>query len=80
MSASTVGILKRSVTIGGHRTSISLETPFHTELERIATERGASMSALIGEIDAGRDPATNLSSALRLFVLDDLKAKAERAA
>lgn len=78
MNASPIGILKRSVTIGGHRTSISLETPFHTELERIASERGTSMSALIAEVDAARDPATNLSSALRLFVLDDLKVRVQR--
>ncbi|MBS9720883.1 ribbon-helix-helix domain-containing protein [Tianweitania sp. BSSL-BM11] len=69
------GVFKRSVTIGGHRTSISLETAFSDELERIAAERGASISALIAEIDAARDPATNLSSAIRLFVLADLKAR-----
>ena len=68
------GVLKRSVTIGGHRTSISLETAFTEELERIASERGISVSALIAAIDAARDPDTNLSSAIRLFVLADLKA------
>ena len=73
------GVLKRSVTIGGHRTSISLETAFSDELERIAPERGISVSALIAAIDAARDPATNLSSAIRLFVLADLKAQIERA-
>ena len=73
------GVLKRSVTIGGHRTSISLETEFSDELERIASERGISFSALIAAIDAARDPATNLSSAIRLFVLADLKAQIERA-
>ncbi|GHD10789.1 ribbon-helix-helix domain-containing protein [Tianweitania populi] len=72
------GVLKRSVTIGGHRTSFSLETAFHTELERIAAKRATSMSALIAEIDAARDPATNLSSAIRLFVLADLKAQVEQ--
>jgi predicted DNA-binding ribbon-helix-helix protein len=69
------GIHKRSVTIGGHRTSISLEAPFHLELERIAAERGTSVSALIAAIDAERDPSANLSSAIRLFVLADLKAR-----
>jgi predicted DNA-binding ribbon-helix-helix protein len=75
VTAPLTGILKRSVTIGGHRTSISLETAFYAELERIASERTTSVSALIAEIDAHRDPATNLSSAIRLFVLGDLKAK-----
>jgi predicted DNA-binding ribbon-helix-helix protein len=63
---------KRSVTIDGHRTSVSLEDAFWTELSAIATRRGLSLNALVGEIDHGRDPG-NLSSALRLFVLDDLR-------
>jgi predicted DNA-binding ribbon-helix-helix protein len=75
VTAPSNGILKRSVTIGGHRTSISLETAFHVELERLASEQGTSISALIAAIDAARDPATNLSSAIRLFVLADLKAR-----
>lgn len=75
MTVAPNNILKRSVTIGGHRTSISLETAFYTELERFAAERPVSVSALIAEIDAQRDPATNLSSAIRLFVLAEFKAK-----
>ena len=66
---------KRSVTIAGHRTSISLERPFWDALQRIADKRGVSMAALIAEIDAERakQPApANLSSALRVFVLADL--------
>ena len=66
---------KRSVTINGHATSISLESPFWQELRRMADEAGLSVAALIARIDA--DPKTgNLSSALRLSVLNDLKARA----
>ncbi|MBL0935344.1 MAG: ribbon-helix-helix domain-containing protein [Rhizobiaceae bacterium] len=69
------GIVKRSVAIRGHRTSISLEDAFFDELSRIAAGRELALAALIAEIDATRDRRTNLSSALRLFVLDDLKAR-----
>ncbi|MGU3537232.1 ribbon-helix-helix domain-containing protein [Methylobacterium sp. A54F] len=62
------GIVKRSVMIAGHRTSVSLEEPFWTALRAIADARGASVQALIGTIDAGRD-GQNLSSAIRVFVL-----------
>jgi len=62
---------KRSVRIAGHRTSISLEDGFWAELRRIAAERGVSLNGLIEEIDAVRKG--NLSSALRLFVLNELK-------
>jgi predicted DNA-binding ribbon-helix-helix protein len=65
---------KRSVTINGHATSISLEDPFWQELKRMAGEAGLSVAALIASIDAG-PKAGNLSSALRLAVLDDLKAR-----
>ena len=65
---------KRSVTINGHATSVSLEAPFWEELKRMAGEAGLSVAALIARIDAGAERA-NLSSALRLAVLDDLKAR-----
>lgn len=67
------GVRKRSVSIHGHRTSYSLEDGFFSELERIAARRNMALAALVAEIDATRPPATNLSSALRLFVLDDLR-------
>lgn len=66
-------VRKRSVSIGGHRTSYSIEDAFQAELNAIAEKRGISLAALIAEIDAERDPETNLSSALRLFVLAGLK-------
>lgn len=67
---------KRSVTIRGHRTSFSLEEAFHAELERIAQSRGLPVAALIAEIDGARPRGTNLSSALRLYVLDEVKRRA----
>lgn len=66
-------IIKRSVSINGHRTSFSLEQPFFDELTRIASGRGVPLARLVGEIDATRPRDTNLSSALRLFVLDRLR-------
>ena len=62
------GVVKRSVSIAGHRTSVSLEAPFWDALRELAARRGASVQALVGEIDAGRG-AQNLSSAIRVFVL-----------
>jgi predicted DNA-binding ribbon-helix-helix protein len=61
--------VKRSVTIAGHRTSVSLEEPFWEALREIAKARGQSLNKLITEVDAGRAPGTGLSSALRVFVL-----------
>ena len=68
---------KRSVTIDGHRTSVSLEDAFWTELAEIARGRGLSLAALVAEIDRDRAVAgpTNLSSALRLHVLAALKTR-----
>ncbi|MBO6726032.1 MAG: ribbon-helix-helix domain-containing protein [Rhizobiaceae bacterium] len=66
-------VRKRSVSIGGHRTSYSIEDAFQDELNALAETRGISLASLIAEIDAERDPETNLSSALRLFVLAELK-------
>ncbi|HET7412456.1 MAG TPA: ribbon-helix-helix domain-containing protein [Pararhizobium sp.] len=63
-------VTKRSITIKGHRTSISVEDAFWNALKTIAEERGQPLAALVGEIDAGRGGRDNLSSALRLFVLD----------
>ncbi len=63
---------KRSVRIAGHATSLSLEEEFWEALKALATERNTSINQLVAEIDAGRGEK-NLSSALRLFVLQDLK-------
>ena len=61
--------MKRSITIAGHRTSVSLETPFWDALGRIAKERDTSVAALIARIDRDRQGKTSLSSAIRVFVL-----------
>lgn len=71
---------KRSVTIHGHQTSVSLEDEFWQELAAIAQDRNLSLNALVAEVDKARtDPHAagggNLSSALRVFVLQQLKRK-----
>ncbi|WP_210179659.1 ribbon-helix-helix domain-containing protein [Bosea sp. PAMC 26642] len=60
---------KRSLAIAGHRTSVSLEDPFWDALKQIAAADGRTMAALVAEVDSRRG-ATNLSSALRLHVLE----------
>jgi len=64
---------KRSISIHGHRTSISLEDPFWDMLQAIAKERGQSLASLVRQVDLNRDGG--LSSALRVFVLAELKKK-----
>jgi predicted DNA-binding ribbon-helix-helix protein len=66
------GIIKRSLVIAGHRTSVSVEEPFWEELKRLAAGRGVSVAALVAEIDQGRK-RQNLSSAIRVFVLRELR-------
>lgn len=61
---------KRSLTLAGHRTSVSLEEPFWAALAEIAETEGMSVAALIAGIDGSRPSDTNLSAAIRLFVLD----------
>lgn len=67
MNGSTVR--SRSVTLQGHRTSVSLEDAFWTRLKDIAARRDLSLNALVAEVDAAR--SGNLSSALRVLVLED---------
>ena len=66
-------IVKRSVTIRGHRTSFSLEQPFFEALVEIAGRRETSIAALVAAVDASRPKDANLSSALRVFVLDAVR-------
>lgn len=71
---------KRSVTIAGHRTSISLEPEFWAALEAAAATRGWSVARLIGEIDRAREQPReggSLSSALRVFLLAEARQKQE---
>ena len=66
-------IVKRSVTIAGHRTSLSLEEPFWTALKAEARARRISVNALVEEIDAARpldQQGGNLSSALRVYLFN----------
>ena len=67
----TLTIKKRSVRIAGHRTSFSIEDAFWAELKRIAALDGLSVNGLIERIDADRQG--NLSSAVRVYVLDRLR-------
>ena len=64
--------MKRSVTIAGHRTSISLEQEFWDALNEMAVEKATSLAGLITIIDETRD-RTNLSSALRVAVLKAIR-------
>lgn len=64
---------KYSVSIDGHRTSFSLEAEFYLELKAIAKQRSSSVAGLVRRIDHARAGTHNLSSALRIFILKDLK-------
>ena len=70
--AGSQSIRKRSVTIAGHRTSVSLEEAFWGLLLGIANARGQSISEMVTEIDRQRNG--NLSSAIRIFVLTEVAA------
>jgi predicted DNA-binding ribbon-helix-helix protein len=64
------GVIKRSLVIAGHPTSVSLEDAFWRGLRTLAERRSQSINALVAEIDAARGQ-TNLSSAIRLFVFEN---------
>jgi predicted DNA-binding ribbon-helix-helix protein len=74
---------KRSITIHGHQTSISLEDEFWEELASIAKQRKLSLNALVTEVDKTRDTqkngSGNLSSTLRVYVLKQARRKISRA-
>jgi predicted DNA-binding ribbon-helix-helix protein len=66
-------VIKRSIVIAGHKTSVSIEDAFWTALKEIAQARHQSLAELIGAIDGARQigkHTANLSSAIRVFVLD----------
>lgn len=65
--------IKRSLTIAGHRTSITLEQPFWDELKRIACTDKLSVTELVRRIDTNRQGAGSLTSALRVFILERAK-------
>ncbi len=72
MSLTRSGLLQRTLTVSGHRTSVALEPVFWDQLDAIAGARGLSPSALIGEIDAARPGS--LASAIRVYVVEQLRA------
>ena len=65
-------VIKRSLVVAGHATSVSLEEPFWRELRHLADRRGLTVPALVAQID-GRRGAANLSSALRVEVIEALR-------
>jgi predicted DNA-binding ribbon-helix-helix protein len=68
-------VVKRSIVIAGHKTSVSLEDAFWKGLKEIASARHMTLSDLVASIDGGRRQG-NLSSAIRLFVLDHYRSQA----
>ena len=70
-------VIKRSIVIAGHKTSVSLEDAFWSELKDIAEQKDQTLSSVVGEIDTRRLQG-NLSSAIRLFVLDNARARASQ--
>jgi predicted DNA-binding ribbon-helix-helix protein len=72
MAISVKSELKRSLTIQGHRTSLSLEPEFWAALKQAANDERKSLAALVAEIDAAR-AGRNLSSAIRVWVLATAK-------
>jgi predicted DNA-binding ribbon-helix-helix protein len=78
MADSPTRLKKHSVSIAGHRTSVTLEAAFWAALTAIARQRETTVAGLIAEIDDARaaDPASpNLSSAIRVFVLKALSSR-----
>ena len=71
-------VTKRSVVIGGHKTSVSLEDPFWTEVRAIADAEKLTVSSLLRRIDRERSNA-NLSSAIRVYVLETVRDRANGA-
>ena len=67
-------VVKRSIVIAGHKTSVSLEDAFWSGLKDVAAARNMTLSDLVGSIDADRRQG-NLSSAIRLFVLDHYRSQ-----
>ena len=65
-------VVKRSIVVGGHKTSVSLEEAFWDGMKEISRERGKTLSELVSAIDDRRQQG-NLSSAIRLFVLDHFR-------
>ncbi len=68
--------VKHSLTLHGHRTSVSLEAEFWDAFRAIARAEGRAVNAIAADIDAARDPDTGLASAIRVFVLKRIQSRA----
>jgi predicted DNA-binding ribbon-helix-helix protein len=71
-------ITKRSVVIGGHKTSVSLEEPFWSAVREIASNQQMTVSSLLRQIDLDRRNS-NLSSAIRVYVLENMRSQVANA-
>ena len=67
------GLVKRSFSLAGHRTSVALEQEFWDALTAMATAAGLSLSAFVAATDAARDPNRPLTSGLRVLALLEAK-------
>jgi predicted DNA-binding ribbon-helix-helix protein len=77
MAAPSKGVIKRSIVIAGHRTSVSLEAVFWDQLKLLADEQSMSLNALVQAIDRERE-GENLSSSIRIFILNACLQRANR--
>ena len=64
------GLVKRSFTLAGHRTSVALEPAFWAALTRLAAAEGRGLAQLVAALDAARDPTNSLASTLRVAALE----------
>lgn len=71
--AGRVKPVKHSLTLRGHRTSVTLEAPFWEAFRQLATREGLSLNSLAAELDAARDPEVGLASTIRVYVLEALQ-------
>jgi len=70
------GLIKRSFSLAGHRTSVALEEEFWAALAQIAADRGQTLTGLVATTDAARDPGRPLASALRIRALQEFARRA----
>lgn len=71
----TIGPVKHSLTLRGHRTSVTLEPEFWQAFQKIAADQNLAINALAARIDAARPPQTGLASAIRVYVLEYFQGK-----
>jgi predicted DNA-binding ribbon-helix-helix protein len=72
------GLIKRSFSLAGHRTSVALEAAFWDVLDAIARSRGVSLGGLVASVDSGRDGTTPLASCLRVLALQEALGRLDR--